>query len=130
MPDRSRPGHHRCPRGTRQSARHPSRRPIPPTWAKPRPAQAGGIGGRGAIRLLRTARLNGHRPGSLLRYAQQAFGVERLAEVPVEDMPDILFFAENPPKEMVEKREPRARRETLRACRARIRRRVDRLLAR
>lgn len=118
-----------APTPVRARGRGAVRRPRAPTWAKPRPDQAGGIGGLGAIRLERTARLNSHRPGSVLRYAQQAFGVERLAEVAAEDWPDIEFFAEHPPKEMVQRRVPRPRPETLRDRRARISRRVDRLLS-
>lgn len=117
-----------APTRVRGSVRPRRRRPKAPTWAKPRADLAGGIGGLCAIRLLRTAQLSGHRPGSVLMYARQAFGVTRLAEVPVGELPDIEFFAENPPKEMVQKREPRPRPETLRARRARLRRRVDRLM--
>ena len=86
------------------------------------------IGGFGAVWLERMARIHGHRPGSVLRYAQQSFGVSRLAEVPARDMPDIAFFAGNPPKEMIQKQPGRGRREAVRDRRARIRRRVDRLL--
>ncbi len=87
------------------------------------------IGGLEGIRLERMARLNGHRPGSLLAYVRQAFGVSRLAEIPVGDLPDVELFVRHPPKEMVQKREPRPRPETRRDRRARIRRRVDRLMA-
>lgn len=55
------------------------------------------------IRLERQARQSGHRCGSLLRYAQLAFGVERIREVSLGDLPDLEHFVSNPPSEMVEK---------------------------
>ena len=87
------------------------------------------IGGIAGVWLERQARLHGHVPGSVLRYAQQSFGVRRLAEVPAADMADIEYFAQHPPKEMIQKRPPRGRWEPLRERRARISRRVDLLLS-